>query len=65
MYLVIPSVEDYVEKTDSSDNRSLIITSIDNNDDYDIIATPIDSVASNSAIINSVDKNKKILKKIR
>ena len=64
MYLVIPSVEDYVEKTDSSDNRSLIITSIDNNDDYDIIATPIDSVASNSAIINSVDKNKKILKKL-
>ena len=58
LYLVIPSVEGYVEGIIICDNRSLIITSIDNNGDYVNIASPIDSVVSRNVVISSVDKNK-------
>ena len=58
LYLVIPSVEGYVEGIINCDNRSLIITSIDNNGDYVNIASPIDSVVSRNVVISSVDKNK-------
>ena len=65
MYLVIPSVEGYVEQINDSDNRNLIIASFDNNDDYEnIIATPIDSVTDRSVVINLVDKNRKVLNKL-
>ena len=65
LYLVIPSVEGYVEQINDSDNRNLIIASFDNNDDYEnIIATPIDSVTDRSVVINLVDKNRKVLNKL-
>ena len=64
LYLVIPSVEGYVEQINDSDNRNLIITSIDNDDYENITATPIDSVTDKSVVISSVDKNKKVLNKL-
>ena len=65
MYLVVPSVEGYVEQINDSDNRNLIIASFDNNDDYEnIIGTPIDSITDRSVVINLVDKNRKVLNKV-
>ena len=65
LYLVIPSIEGYVEKINNSDDRNLIISSIDNNDDYEnIIASPIDSVIDRNIVISSVDKNKEVLNKL-
>ena len=65
LYLVIPSVEGYVERVDNSNNRNLIITAIDNNDGYEnIIASPIDIVARKNVVISSVAKNKEVLKKL-
>ena len=65
LYLIIPFVEGYVERTDNSDNRTLIITLFDNNDDFEHInATPIDSVAKRNVVISSVDKNEEVLKKL-
>ena len=62
LYLVILSVEGYVERISNSDDRSLIISSIDNNDDYEnIIASPIDSIVDRNIAIGSVDKNKELL----
>ena len=64
LYLVIPSVESYIEKINNSDNRNFIISSIDNNDDGNIIASPIDSVINKNFVISSVDKNKAVLNKL-
>ena len=63
MYLVIPFVEGYVEKIGNSYDRNLITAAMDNNDDYDIIASPIDSVVSKNVVISSNNKNKEVLNK--
>ena len=63
LYLVIQTVEGYVEKMVGHNGRNLVITTV--NDDYeDISLTPIDSVFSKNIAIPSVDKNKKVLNKL-
>ena len=64
LYLVIPSSEGYVAGIVNTDDRNLIISSIDNNDDYDIIANPIDSVNGRNIVINLSNENKKVLGKL-
>ena len=71
LYLVIPTVEGYVETIVGQDSRNLVITSIDH---YEIInENKVDSVASKNIVIHSrdkdivipsSDKNKKVLSKL-
>ena len=60
LYLVIPSVEEYVENIVNTGDRNLIITAVNNNYDYGIIAEPIESIISKNIVISSNVENKKV-----
>ena len=45
-------------------DRNLVITAMDNNDDYVVSDTLIDSVVSKNIVILSTDENKKVLRKL-
>ena len=60
LYFYIKSVEGYVEKINDSDDRSLIITVIDNNDDNDNFFGRIGSVNSKNIVVSAFDVLHKI-----
>ena len=65
LYLVIPYLERCVEGIVDTDDRNLIITAVNNNDDYDIIAElMIDGVISKNTVISLGYENKKVLSKL-
>ena len=62
LYLVIHAVERYVEVIVGYNDRSLVITSID---DYEIInENKVDSVANKNIVIPSADEDKNVLSKL-
>ena len=61
LYFDIKSVKGYIEKINDTDDRNLIITAIDNNDDNDnFTASSIDAVNSKNIVVSAFDKLNKI-----
>ena len=61
LYFDIKSVKGYIEKINDTDDRNLIITATDNNDDNEnFIASSIDAVNSKNIVVSAFDKLDKI-----